>query len=154
MEGHPNGTREVRLPGLREDHAATRTVPRHPARMGGPSFLAMLMFDKYGQHQPLHRQAERFACEGIPLSVSTPADQIGATCHVMMPIYRMIEAHVLELSVFMTTTGRCRSWPRVSPTPANYRTMWAMIGPSRLRCVGSHLPPRARSARRTSPSES
>jgi hypothetical protein len=25
--------------------------------MGGPSFLAMLMFDKYGQHQPLHRQA-------------------------------------------------------------------------------------------------
>jgi len=55
----------------------------------------MLMFDKYGQHQPLHRQAERFACEGIPLSVSTLADQIGATCNALMPLYRLIEAHVL-----------------------------------------------------------
>jgi len=55
----------------------------------------MLIFDKYGQHQPLHRQAERFACEGVPLSVSTLADQIGAACHALMPIYRMIEAHVL-----------------------------------------------------------
>lgn len=36
----------------------------------------MLLFDKYGQHQPLHRQAERFASEGVPLSVSTLADQI------------------------------------------------------------------------------
>jgi transposase len=66
-----------------------------PRGWAGPSFLAMLMFDKYGQHQPLHRQAERFACEGVPLSVSTLADQIGAACHALMPIYRMIEAHVL-----------------------------------------------------------
>jgi transposase len=66
-----------------------------PRRWAGPSFLAMLMFDKYGQHQPLHRQAERFACEGVPLSVSTLADQIGAACHALMPIYRLIEAHVL-----------------------------------------------------------
>lgn len=66
-----------------------------PRGWAGPSFLAMLLFDKYGQHQPLHRQAERFACEGVPLSVSTLADQIGAACHAMMPIYRMIEAHVL-----------------------------------------------------------
>lgn len=29
-----------------------------PRGWAGPSFLAMLLFDKYGQHQPLHRQAE------------------------------------------------------------------------------------------------
>jgi len=45
----------------------------------------MLLFDKYGQHQPLHRQAERFASEGVPLSVSTLADQIGAACLALMP---------------------------------------------------------------------
>ena len=46
----------------------------------------MLLLDKYGQHQPLHRQAERFASEGVPLSVSTLADQIGAACLALMPI--------------------------------------------------------------------
>ncbi len=56
-----------------------------PRGWAGPSFLAMLLFDKYGQHQPLHRQAERFASEGVPLSVSTLADQIGAACQALMP---------------------------------------------------------------------
>jgi transposase len=28
----------------------------------------MLVFEKFGQHQPLNRQAERFAREGVPLS--------------------------------------------------------------------------------------
>lgn len=64
-----------------------------PRGMFGPGFLAMLLFDKYGQHQPLHRQAERFASEGVPLSVSTLADQIGATCEVLMPIFHLIEGH-------------------------------------------------------------
>ncbi len=64
-----------------------------PRGWAGPSFLAMLLFDKYGQHQPLHRQAERFASEGVPLSTSTLADQIGAACLALMPIHQMIEAH-------------------------------------------------------------
>ncbi len=64
-----------------------------PRGMFGPGFLAMLLFDKYGQHQPLHRQAERFASEGVPLSVSTLADQIGATCAALMPIFHLIEGH-------------------------------------------------------------
>ncbi len=41
----------------------------------------------------MHRQAERFANEGVPLSISTLADQIGATCAVLMPIFRLIEGH-------------------------------------------------------------
>ena len=45
-----------------------------PRGMFGPGFLPMLLFDKYGQHQPLHRQAERFASEGVPISVSTLAN--------------------------------------------------------------------------------
>ena len=72
--------------------APFHTVPRAWA---GPSFLAMLLFEKYGQHQPLNRQAERFAREGVPLSLSTLADQVGAAAAVLMPIYKRIEAHVL-----------------------------------------------------------
>nr|WP_221236789.1 IS66 family transposase [Novosphingobium taihuense] len=66
-----------------------------PRGWAGPSFLAMLLFEKYGQHQPLNRQAERFAREGVPLSTSTLADQVGAATFALMPLYRLIEAHVL-----------------------------------------------------------
>jgi transposase len=66
-----------------------------PRGWAGPSFLAMLLFEKYGQHQPLNRQAERFEREGVPLSVSTLADQVGAATFALMPLYRRIEAHVL-----------------------------------------------------------
>lgn len=66
-----------------------------PRGWAGPSFLAMLLFDKYGAHQPLNRQADRFAREGVPLSTSTLADQVGAAAFVLMPLYRLIEAHVL-----------------------------------------------------------
>jgi transposase len=66
-----------------------------PRGWAGPSFLAMLLFEKYGQHQPLNRQADRFAREGVPLSISTLADQVGAAAFALMPIYRLIEAHVL-----------------------------------------------------------
>lgn len=66
-----------------------------PRGWAGPSFLAMLLFEKYGQHQPLNRQAERFAREGVPLATSTLADQVGAAAFALMPLYRLIEAHVL-----------------------------------------------------------
>ncbi len=66
-----------------------------PRGWAGPSFLAMLLFEKYGQHQPLNRQADRFAREGVPLSLSTLADQVGAATAALMPLYRRIEAHVL-----------------------------------------------------------
>jgi transposase len=60
----------------------------------GPSLLAMLVFEKFGQHQPLNRQAERYAKEGVPLSLSRLADQVGACCTVLAPIFERIEAHV------------------------------------------------------------
>ena len=41
---------------------------------GGPSLLAMMLVEKYAKHQPLNRQSEHYAREGIELSVSTMAD--------------------------------------------------------------------------------
>lgn len=55
----------------------------------------MLLFEKFGQHQPMNRQAERFAREGDPLSLSTLADQVGAACAALMPLYRRTAEHVL-----------------------------------------------------------
>ncbi|MFL4968782.1 MAG: IS66 family transposase, partial [Xanthobacteraceae bacterium] len=65
-----------------------------PRGWAGPSLLAMILFEKYGQHQPLNRQAERYAREGVPLSLSTLADQVGACVAVLAPLLRRVEAHV------------------------------------------------------------
>jgi transposase len=91
-----------------------------PRGWAGPNLLAMLLFEKFGQHQPLNRQAERYAREGVPLSLSTLADQVGAGCAVLKPLLQCIEAHVLAaerlhgddttvpvLAKGKTHTGRC-----------------------------------------------
>jgi transposase len=65
-----------------------------PRGFAGPSLLAMILFEKYGQHQPLNRQAERYAREGIDLSLSTLADQVGNCSVVLRPLYGLICTHV------------------------------------------------------------
>ena len=46
-------------------------APFHAIARGfaGPSLLAMMLVGKYANHQPLNRQSEQFAREGIELSV-------------------------------------------------------------------------------------
>ena len=73
-------------------------APFHVIARGwaGPSLLAMVLFEKFGQHQPLNRQAERYAKEGVPVSLSTLADQVGGCTAALMPLFRRLEAHVLS----------------------------------------------------------
>jgi transposase len=91
-----------------------------PRGWAGPGLLAMIMFEKFGQHQPLNRQAERYAREGVPLSLSTLADQVGACCVVLTPLLQRLQAHVFAaerlhgddttvpvLASGKTDTGRC-----------------------------------------------
>jgi len=71
-------------------------APFHAIARGfaGPSLLAMILVDKYANHQPLNRQSDRFACEGINLSVSTMADHVGAATATLTPLYELIKVHV------------------------------------------------------------
>jgi transposase len=90
-----------------------------PRGFAGPSLLAMVLFEKYGQHQPLNRQSERYRREGVDLSLSTLADQVGGCAALLRPLYDLIRAHVLAgsrmhgddttvpvLAKGRTTTGR------------------------------------------------
>jgi transposase len=65
-----------------------------PRGFAGPSLLAMILFEKYGQHQPLNRQSERYGREGVPLSLSTLADQVGGCAMLLRPLYELIRRHV------------------------------------------------------------
>ena len=67
-----------------------------PRGFAGPNLLATILFEKFGQHQPLNRLSERYGREGINLSVSTLADQVGACATALRPLYGLIEAHVLS----------------------------------------------------------
>jgi transposase len=55
----------------------------------------MVLFEKFGQHQPLNRQAERYAKERVEISLSTLADQVGACVVALQPLHDLIRAHVL-----------------------------------------------------------
>jgi transposase len=66
-----------------------------PRGFAGPNLLAMILFEKFGQHQPLNRQSKRYRREGIDLSLSTLADQVGACAAALLPLFELIERHVL-----------------------------------------------------------
>ena len=80
----------------------------------------MIVFEELAQHQPLNRQAERYALEGVPIALSTMADAVGSVCTALDPLLRRVEAHVMAakrlhaddttvpvLAEGKTDTGRC-----------------------------------------------
>ena len=75
-----------------EPPAPFHVIPR--GRIGA-SLLAMILFEKYGCHQPLNRQSERYAREGIDLDLSTLADLVGTATAVLSPLHELIRQHVL-----------------------------------------------------------
>jgi len=96
-----------------------------PRGFAGPSLLAMILYEKYGNHQPLNRQSEQYQREGIDLSVSTMADHVGACTAELMPLYELIKAHVFAgerihgddttvpvLAKMKTKTGRLWTYVR------------------------------------------
>ena len=91
------------------------TQPRAPFHVtprgfSGFNLLPMILFEKFGQHQPLNRQSELYRREGIDLSVLTRADEVGACTFAQQPLHALIERHVLAAE--KSTIRPCRSWPR------------------------------------------
>jgi transposase len=94
-------------------------APFHAIARGfaGPSLLAMMLVEKYANHQPLNRQSEQYAREGIELSVSTMADHVGACAATLMPLHELIKAHVFaadrihgdDTTVPVLAKGKCRT---------------------------------------------
>ena len=130
-------------------------APFHVIARGraGASLLAMILFEKYGTHQPLNRQSERYAREGVEIDVSTMADHVGASAAVLMPLYELIRSHVLaaerlhgdDTTVPVLAKGKTDDRPTVglcSRRPA--------LRPGQGRPAGGALPLFPRSPRRAS----
>src|SRR6201999_3329566 len=84
-------------------------APFHVIARGraGPDLLATILHAKFGEHQPLNRQSERFFREGIDLSVSTLADSV--------------------MVLFLASTGTVVS----SPCSRSAASTWASISVTR-----------------------
>lgn len=102
-------------------------APFHAIARGyaGPSLLAMILVEKYANHQPLNRQTEQYDREGIEIPLATMADHVGACTAVLMPLYELIKAHVFAaerihgddttvpvLAKIKTRTGRLWTYVR------------------------------------------
>jgi transposase len=109
-----------------------------PRGFAGPNLLAMILFEKFGQHQPLNRQSERYARERIDLSVSPLADQVGACAMVLRPLHALIEAHV-------PAAARLHGDDTTVPILAKGKTVkgriWTYVRDDRP--FGGHAPPAA-----------
>jgi transposase len=109
-----------------------------PRGFAGPNLLAMILFEKFGQHQPLNRQSERYRREGIDLSVSTLADQVGACTTALRPLHALIERHVLAAE---RLHGDDTTVPILAKGKTVTGRIWTYVRDDRP--FGSHAPPAA-----------
>jgi transposase len=101
-------------------------APFHPTPRGwaGSNLLATILFEKFGQHQPLNRQAERYRREGVDLSLSTLADQVGAAAAALAPIHALIERHVMAAG---RLHGDDTTVPVLAKTKTRTGRLWAYV---------------------------
>ena len=109
-----------------------------PRGFAGPNLLAMILFEKFGQHQPLNRQSERYRREGIDLSVSTLAGQVGACTTALRPLHALIERHVLAAE---RLHGDDTTVPILAKGKTVTGRIWTYVRDDRP--FGGHAPPAA-----------
>ena len=76
------------------------SAPSRPIERGlaGPGLLAHVLVAKYCDHQPLYRQAEMYAREGVELERSTLADWVGGCSRLLQPLVETLHRHVMNAS--------------------------------------------------------
>jgi transposase len=71
-------------------------APSRPIERGlpGPGLLAHVLVSKYCDHQPLYRQSEIYARQGVELERSTMADWVGASSRLLEPLVEALRRYV------------------------------------------------------------
>jgi transposase len=72
-------------------------APSRPIERGmaGPGLLAHVLVSKYCDHQPLYRQSEMYARQGVELERSTLADWVGASSRLLQPLVEALRRYVM-----------------------------------------------------------
>ena len=72
-------------------------APSRPIERGlaGPALLAHVLVSKFCDHQPLYRQSEIYARQGVEIERSTLAGWVGASSALLDPLVDALREHVL-----------------------------------------------------------
>jgi transposase len=83
---------------------AVAPLPAEPVPKGvpGAGLVAAVVVDKFVDHQPLHRQQQKFAREGLDLHRSTLCDWLAQSAQLLEPLYALMVAGVLRSKVIHT----------------------------------------------------
>lgn len=78
-------------------------LPSHPIDrcMSGTGLLTQILIDKYADHLPLYRQAQRYAREGVMLATSTLNDWVRDSCSVLTPLFEVLKKQLLQTDYLM-----------------------------------------------------
>lgn len=76
-----------------EAAAPSRPIDRGVA---GPGLLARVLTAKYCEHQPLYRQTEIFARQGVDLSRALLSNWVDACCRLMAPLDEALYHYVMD----------------------------------------------------------
>jgi transposase len=110
-------------------------APSRPIERGlaGPGLLAHVLVSKYCDHQPLYRQSEMYARQGVELERSTLADWVGGCSRLLSPL-------VDALSRYVMAAGKVHADDTPVPVlaPGNGKTktgrLWTYVRDDRPAC--------------------
>lgn len=141
----PASYRVIRIVRPKLECSACHTLAQAPAPervikkgLASAALLTQVMVDKYVDHQPLYRQSERMAREGVDLERSTLADWVGQVSQLVTPLADAIGRHVKQAShVFADDTTA----PTLSPGKGKTQTgrYWTYVRDGRP--WGEGVPP-------------
>ncbi|MCP5090879.1 MAG: transposase, partial [Gammaproteobacteria bacterium] len=94
----------------------------------GCNLVATLLVDKYRDGLPLHRQKRRFAQMGLPVAVSTLADQVTWATDLLRPLWRAASVVVLASSVMQLDGTGLAVRDTNHPRKKKMGSLWGYIG--------------------------
>jgi transposase len=94
----------------------------------GASLVGTLIVDKYEDGLPLHRQKQRFERLGLPLPISTLADQVTWGTDLLRPLWRVAIGQVLVAKVMHLDSTSLAVLDRDSAAGKRLGALWGYVG--------------------------
>ena len=94
----------------------------------GPLMVAWMLIDKYEHGIPLHRQSERFEQLGLPVPVSTLADQIAWATELLEPVSSACLDAVLSATVMQLDATGLPVLARDHAKGVKLGSLWGFVG--------------------------
>ena len=134
MESDPDGAREVRVPGVRDHHPTTGTVPSDRPGPCGTEPAGDDPGREIRYHQPLNRQSEMYAARAST-STSRRSRTGWGPAQRYSPAGGADPGMCWRPSGFMAMTRRCRCWRKARQSPAGCGRMFVTTDPMVERCL-------------------